>query len=82
LRDFVSIMQCVQVMCTNHVVEMLIKWLDVRDWKLAFESVIPTRKRKLEADVDADGEATAATEERRDGGGEDRVDNGKQAPTK
>lgn len=39
-----------QVMCTNHVVEMLIKWGDVKDWEIAFKSVIPTRKRKNEDD--------------------------------
>lgn len=37
-----------QVMCTNHVVEMLVKWLEVKNWELAFKSVVPTRKRKGE----------------------------------
>lgn len=39
-----------QVMCTNHVVEMLIKWLEVKNWEIAFRSVIPIRKRKADND--------------------------------
>ena len=35
-----------QVMCTNHAVEMLIRWCEVRDWEQAFKSVVPDRKRK------------------------------------
>jgi tRNA (guanine9-N1)-methyltransferase len=34
------------VMCTNHVVEMLVRWQDTKDWQQAFESVVPERKRE------------------------------------
>jgi tRNA (guanine9-N1)-methyltransferase len=35
-----------QVMCTNHAVEMLIKWCEIKDWEKAFKSVVPDRKRR------------------------------------
>lgn len=33
------------VMCTNHVLEMLLMYLETRDWKLSVEKVLPERKR-------------------------------------
>ena len=32
------------VLATNHVVEIMLRWLEVRDWGEAFMKVIPTRK--------------------------------------
>lgn len=52
-------LQSSQVMCTNHVVEMLIRWLEFKNWESAFRAVIPIRKRKA-ADEENVGERDTA----------------------
>lgn len=43
IGDFMA-MQSRQVLATNHVVEIILKWLECEDWGEAFMSVIPRRK--------------------------------------
>lgn len=38
------VMQSRQVLATNHVVEIMLKWLEYEDWGKAFIAVIPKRK--------------------------------------
>ena len=40
-----------QVLTVNQVIEILLKFLEIRDWKTSFFQVIPQRKRS-EADLE------------------------------
>lgn len=52
------------VLATNHVVEIMLRWLEIGDWGKAFDMVIPKRKgatlknQSREADMKADEDAS------------------------
>lgn len=48
INEFVKLQRS-NVMCTNHIVEMLVRWQDTKDWKQACESVVPQRKKESTA---------------------------------
>ncbi|KAI0536241.1 tRNA-methyltransferase-domain-containing protein [Xylaria digitata] len=66
------VLQHRHILATNHVVEIMLKWLETGDWATAFMDVIPTRKGgKLKTNG---GAATEAVEgEAVDAGAEDNV---------
>lgn len=70
-------MQSRQVLATNHVVEIMLKWLEYEDWGKAFMEVIPRRKGgQLIHDRPEDGHQAQGGEEEKQGCEEAAEDGG------
>ncbi len=77
------VMQSRHILATNHVMDIILKYLELGDWGAAFMKVIPTRKGGKLREDDASTEASQgeAKEEYRDmnGGAEARVEDKEKA---
>ncbi|KAI5793822.1 guanine-N(1)--methyltransferase [Peziza echinospora] len=63
------------VLTTNQVVEIMLKWLELRDWEKAFLKVIPQRKQP-KAKVGSVGEGEGEGVKKEEGGEEQEEDDG------
>lgn len=48
LAEYLPTMGTRKVLTVNHVVEIIVKWIEMRDWEQAFMAVMPQRKFKVD----------------------------------
>ena len=66
IREFMQL-QARHILATNHVVEIMLKWLEYEDWGKAFVDVIPKRKGgTLKSDAEAGNSENMDEEEEED----------------
>ncbi|KAL2210790.1 hypothetical protein CC79DRAFT_1366171 [Sarocladium strictum] len=73
IGDFM-VMQCRKVLATNHVVEIMLKWLECENWGEAFMSVIPKRKGGVLRGAAGEGQVGEKHDEEADEDDEDEGD--------
>lgn len=56
IGNFLPELQTRKVLTVNHVVEIMIKWIELRDWEQAFLAIMPKRKFKIPGEISVEEE--------------------------
>ena len=64
LAEFLPQMGTRKVLTVNHVVEIIVKWIEMRDWEKAFLSVMPQRKFRVDENNEPGGSGGSKEEQK------------------